>query len=121
MQFENVNFNGKCYVHLLIGEYGEVGGMAFTGKDSLSILAGLFKNSHDFQSIFNDRDTSYLTGFVDPGDKVFQKFMLDNVKITKERDEELYAIDGFYHQSSDFWDVWEDNDIEEVRVSFPII
>ncbi|GFV90254.1 DNA topoisomerase III [Trichonephila clavipes] len=43
-----------------------------------------------------------LQGFVDPGDKVFQKFMLDNVKITKERDEELYAIDGFYHQSSDF-------------------
>ncbi|MBW9593776.1 hypothetical protein FHB94_23875 [Citrobacter freundii] len=39
----------------------------------------------------------------------------------KEYDEKFYREHGFYEQSHDFFDIWFDNDVSDVQISFPLL
>jgi hypothetical protein len=58
-------------------------------------------------------------GFVDPGNVQFITFM-QHTFVNKELDEKFFREHGFYEQSHDFFDVWFDNDVSDVQISFLI-
>lgn len=120
MDFSNIDFTCDCFVELHVEGYGAISGMFFENKKSLFILEGLFKDSHDWQSSFERNGIKYMMGFVDAGNLQFHEFMRDGILKEKEQTEEFYKKNGFYEQTHDFSDVWVDNDISDVQISFPL-
>ena len=120
MNFETINFSKNCFVDLHIEGYDAVSGMFFVKKESLFLLEKLFKESHDWQPSFEHDGVSYVKGFVDPGNVEFQQFMRDEAENEKIQAAEFHKQHGYYEQTHDFNDVWDDNDISEVQISFPL-
>lgn len=120
MDFKNIDFTRDCFVELHVEGYGAVSGMFFENKEALSILEKLFKESHDWQNSFERNGMNYMMGFVDTGNLQFNEFMQDGILKEKEQAEEFYKKNGFYEQTHDFSDVWNDNDISDVQISFPL-
>lgn len=119
MEFSKIDFTHDCFVDLHVEGYGAVSGMFFENKEALSIFEGLFKDAHDWQKSFERNGINYMMGFVDAGNLQFNEFMQD--EISKEKAGEFYKSNGFYEQTHDFLDVWVDNDISDVQISFPLI
>lgn len=120
MDFSKFDFSHDCYVDLHVGDYGPLSGLFFTGKSDLVILEKLFIDSHDWQNSFQRDGRQYVMGFVDPGNVQFIAFMQNAFTKEKEHDEKFYREHGFYEQSHDFFDIWFDNDINDVQISFPL-
>ncbi|ECJ2865474.1 hypothetical protein VV404_004576 [Salmonella enterica] len=120
MNFETINFSKKCFIDLHVEGYESVSGAFFTEKKSLFILEQLFKESHDWQPSFEHDGISYVKGFIDPGNVQFQQFMRDEAEKEKNHANEFYKLHGYYEQTHDFCEVWDDNDICEVQISFPV-
>lgn len=59
-------------------------------------------------------------GFVDPDNVQFIAFMQHAFTKEKEHDEKFYRENGFYEQSHDFFNIWFDNDVSDVQISFPL-
>ncbi|EGP9653780.1 hypothetical protein I1B59_004524 [Salmonella enterica] len=59
-------------------------------------------------------------GFVDPGNVQFITFMQHQFVKEKEQAEKFYRENGFYEQTHDFFDIWFDNDVSDVQISFPL-
>jgi hypothetical protein len=57
--------------------------------------------------------------FVDTGDLRFKQFMDNEALLEKQQAEEFYQKNGFYEQTHDFVEIWEDNDVSDVQISFP--
>ncbi|EDM3788571.1 hypothetical protein CSN47_23965 [Salmonella enterica subsp. enterica serovar Dublin] len=120
MDFSKIDFTHDCYVDLHVGAYGSLSGMFFKSKIVLITLEQLFKNSHDWQLSFKRDDKQYLMGFVVPSNVQFIKFMQHQYVKEKEQAEKFYLENGFYEQTHDFLDVWFDNDVSDVQISFPL-
>ena len=121
MDFSKIDFNHDCYVDLHVGDYGSLSGLFFTGKSDLAFLEKLFTDSHDWQSSFQREGRQYVMGFIDPGNVQFITFMQNSFTKEKEYDEKFYREHGFYEQSHDFFDIWFDNDVCDVQISFPLL
>ncbi|EMV6925659.1 hypothetical protein AADG68_005893 [Klebsiella oxytoca] len=121
MDFSKFDFNHDCYVDLHVGNYGSLSGLFFTGKSDLATLEKLFTDSHDWKNSFQRESRQYLMGFVDPGNVQFIKFMQRAFTKEKEHDEKFYRENGFYEQSHDFFNIWFDNDVSDVQISFPLL
>ncbi|EDA3370968.1 hypothetical protein A4M15_20745 [Salmonella enterica subsp. enterica serovar Kingabwa] len=121
MDFSKFDFNHDCYVDLHVGDYRSLSGLFFTGKSDLAILEKLFTDSHDWQNSFQREGRQYVMGFVDPGNVQFIAFMQHAFTKEKEHDEKFYRENGFYEQSHDFFNIWFDNDVSDVQISFPLL
>lgn len=122
MDFSKFDFNHDCYVDLHVGDYGSLSGLFFTGKTAyLSILEQIFTNSHDWQDSFIRDGRQYIKGFVDPSNVQFIEFMRFSFMFAKAQAEKFYQENGFYEQSHDFFDIWFDNDVSDVQISFPLL
>lgn len=121
MDFSKFDFNHDCYVDLHVGDYGSLSGLFFTCKSDLAILEKLFTDSHDWQHSFQREGRQYVMGFVDPGNVQFITFMQHAFikEKEKEKDKKFYREHGFYEQSHDFFNIWFDNDVSDVQISFP--
>lgn len=120
MDFSKIDFNHDCYVDLHVGAYGSLSGMFFKNKTVLVTLEQLFKYSHDWQLSFKRDGKQYLMGVVVPSNVQFIKFMQHQYAKEKEESESFYLENGFYEQTHDFLDVWFDNDVSDVQISFPL-
>ncbi|QLS47881.1 hypothetical protein [Klebsiella aerogenes] len=121
MDFSKFDFNHDCYVDLHVGDYGSLSGLFFTGKSDLAIIEKLFTDSHDWQNSFQREGRQYVMGFVDPGNVQFIAFMQHAFTKEKEHDERFYRENGYYEQSHDFFNIWFDNDVSDVQISFPLL
>ncbi|EKJ5694484.1 hypothetical protein PJO24_004704 [Salmonella enterica] len=121
MDFSKIDFNHDCYVDLHVGDYGSLSGLFFTGKSDLAILETLFTDSHDWQNSFQREGRQYVMVFVEPCNVQFITFMQHAFTKEKEHDEKFYREHGFYKQSHDFFDIWFDNDVNDVQISFPML
>lgn len=110
MNFDLVDFTRTCSVSLHVEGYGEVSGLTFQNKKSLSLLEELFKTSHDWMVYHRHDEGIYIKGFIDPGDLRFHKFMSEKTEAFKKEQD---------CEGCDFFDVWEDNDIDGVHILFP--
>lgn len=120
MDFSKIDFTHDCYVDLHVGAYGSLSGMFFKNKTSLVTLEQLFTDSHDWHNAFQREGRQYVKGFVDPGNVQFIAFMQNVFTKEKEQAEKFYRENGFYEQSHDFFDIWFDNDVSDVQISFPL-
>lgn len=120
MNFETINFAKKCFIDLHVEGYECVSGAFFTGKKALLILEELFKESHDWQPSFEHEGIPYVKGVIDPGNVKFQQFMRDEAEKEKNQATDFYKQHGYYEQTHDFCEIWDDNDISEVQISFPV-
>ncbi|ECD5143841.1 hypothetical protein E1460_21945 [Salmonella enterica subsp. enterica serovar Caracas] len=120
MDFSKMDFNHDCYVDLHVGDYGSLSGLFFTGKSALAILEKLFTDSHDWHNSFQREGRQYVMGFVDPGNVQFITFMQHQFVKEKEQAEKFYRENGFYEQTHDFFDIWFDNNVSDVQISFPL-
>ncbi|MEX9896965.1 hypothetical protein AB7W86_20630 [Providencia rettgeri] len=121
MDFSKFDFNSECYVDLHVGDYGSLSGMFFTGTADLAILEQLFTKSHDLQDSFIRDGRQYIKGLVDPSNVHFIGFMQFSFMFAKAQAEKFYQENGFYEQSHDFFDIWFDNDVSDVQISFPLL
>lgn len=122
MDFSKIDFTHDCYVDLHVGDYGSLSGLFFTGETAdFAILEQLFTDSHDWQDSFIRDGRQYVKGFVDPGNVQFIEFMQFSFMYAKAQAEKFYQENGFYEQSHDFFDIWFDNDVSDVQISFPIL
>ncbi|HED3891554.1 TPA: hypothetical protein R4229_003988 [Morganella morganii] len=122
IDFSKFDFNHDCYVDLHVGDYGSLSGLFFTGKTAdLATLEQIFTNSHDWQDSFIRNVRQYIKGFVDPGNVQFIEFMGFSYMYAKAQAEKFYQENGFYEQSHDFFDIWFDNDVSDVQISFPLL
>lgn len=121
MDFSSIDFTHDCYVDLHVGDYGSLSGLFFTGKSDLAILEKLFTDSHDWQNSFQREGRQYVMGFVDPGNVQIITFMQHAFTKEKEQAERFYLDNGFYEQTHDFFEIWFDNDVSDVRISFPLL
>ncbi|EOY1433424.1 hypothetical protein ACXD9I_003265 [Yersinia enterocolitica] len=120
MDFSKIDFTHDCYVDLHVGDYGSLSGVFFIGRPDLAILEQLFTDSHDWQNSFQREGRQYVMGFVDPGNVQLIAFMQDAFKKENEQAEKFYLDNGFYEQTHDFFDIWFDNDVSDVQISFPL-
>lgn len=120
MDFSKIDFTLDCYVDLHVGNYGSLSGLFFTGKADLATLAQLFTDSHDWQPSFKREARQYVMGFVDPGNKQFNEFMQRLSAEQNELAEAFFLKNGFYEQTTDFFEVWFDNKVSDVQISFPL-
>ncbi|ECD9357188.1 TPA_asm: hypothetical protein GB227_22540 [Salmonella enterica subsp. enterica serovar Muenchen] len=120
MDFSKIDFNHDCYVDLHVSDYGSLSGLFFTGKSALAILEKLFTDSHDWQNSFQREGRQYVMGFVDPGNVQFIKFMQHEFVKEKEQAEKFHLENSFYEQTHDFFEIWFDNDVSDVQISFPL-
>ena len=120
MDFSKIDFTHDCYVDLHVGDYGSLSGVFFIGRPDLAILEKLFTDSHDWQNSFQREGRQYVMGFVDPGNVQLIAFMQDAFKKENEQAEKFYLDNGFYEQTHDFFDIWFDNDVSDVQISFPL-
>lgn len=121
MDFSKFYFNHDCHVDLHVGDYGSLSGLFFTGKEDLLILENLFKDSHDWQDSFMRDGRQYVKGFVDPGNLQFHAFMQKLFDEEKKQAETFYRENGFYEKTNDFCEIWFDNDVSDVQISFPLL
>ncbi|WOI84406.1 MULTISPECIES: hypothetical protein [Enterobacteriaceae] len=121
MDFSKIDFTHDCYVDLHVGNYGSLAGLFFSGKTDLATLERLFTDSHDWQKSFQREGKQYVMGFVDPGNVQFIEFMQFSFMYAKAQEEKLYRENGSYEQSHDFYDIWFDNDVSDVQISFPYL
>lgn len=121
MDFSKFDFSHDCYVDLHVGDYGSLSGLFFTGKSDLIILEKLFTDSHDWQNSFQREGRQYVMGFIYPGNIQFITFMQHAFTTEKEHDEKFYREHGFCEQSHDFFDIWFDNNVSDVQISFPLL
>ncbi|EEB1245431.1 hypothetical protein GJY02_22890 [Salmonella enterica] len=122
MDINQIDFNHDCYVDLHVEGYGSLSGMFFTGKNAdLAILAQIFTDSHNWQDSFMRDGRQYMKGFVDPANVQFIEFMQFSFMYEKAQAEKFYQENGFYEQSHDFFDIWFDNDVSDVQISFPLL
>lgn len=121
MDFSKIDFCHIAFVDLHVGDYGSLSGMFYTGKTNLIILEQFFKDSHDWQPSFEHEGRQYMMGFVDPGNVRFQQFMRDEAEIERKHAEDFYKQHGFYEQTPDFVEIWNDNDVSDVQISFPLL
>ncbi|EKN4845630.1 hypothetical protein ACVHK9_004650 [Citrobacter freundii] len=120
MDFSKIDFTHDCYVDLHVGDYGSLSGVFFIGRPDLAILEKLFTDSHDWQNSFQREGRQYVMGFVDPGNVQLIAFMQDAFTKENEQAEKFYLDNGFYEQTHDFFDIWFDNDVSDVQISFPL-
>lgn len=120
MDFSKFDFTHDCYVDLHIGDYGSLSGLFFTGETDLTTLEQLFTDSHDWKNSFQREGRQYVMGFVDPGNVQFIEFMQHQFVKEKEQAEKFYRENGFNEQTHDFLDIWFDNDVSDVQISFPL-
>ena len=120
MDFSKIDFTHDCYVDLHVGDYGSLSGVFFIGRPDLAILEKLFTDSHDWQNSFQRVGRQYVMGFVDPGNVQLIAFMQDAFTKENEQAEKFYLDNGFYEQTHDFFDIWFDNDVSDVQISFPL-
>ena len=121
MDINQIDFNHDCYVDLHVEGYGSLSGMFYTSKANLAFLAELFKASHDWEPSFKRNGRQYVMGFVDSGDLRFNQFMRNEALIEKRHTENFYKENGFHEQTHDFIEVWSDNDVSDVQISFPLL
>lgn len=121
MDFSSIDFTHDCYVDLHVGDYGSLSGLFFTGKSDLAILEKFFTDSQDWQNSFQREGRQYVMGFVDPGNVQIITFMQHAFTKEKEQAERFYLDNGFYEQTHDFFEIWFDNDVSDVRISFPLL
>lgn len=119
MDFSIFDFSHDCYVDLHVGDYGSLSGLFFTGKTDLAFLEKIFTDSHGLQNSFQREGRQYVMGFVDPANVQFITFMQHAFTKEKEHDDNFFREHGFCEQSHDFFDVWFDNDVSDVQISFP--
>jgi hypothetical protein len=120
MDFGQIDFCHQAHVDLHVGEYGSLSGLFFTGKSDLAILEKLFTDSHDWQNSFQREGRQYVKGFVSPCNVQFITFMQHGYTKEKEQAERFYLENGFYEQTHDFFEIWFDNDVSDVQISFPL-
>lgn len=120
MDFSKIDFTHDRYVDLHVGDYGSLSGLFFMDKVDLVTLEQLFTDSHDWHNAFQREGRQYVMGFVDPGNVQFIAFMQNAFTKEKEQAEKFHHENGFYEQSHDFFDVWFDNDVSDVQISFPL-
>lgn len=120
MDFSKIDFTHCCYVDLHVGAYGSLSGMFFNGESNLIILERHFKESHDWQPSFKRDGRQYVMGFIDPGNIKFNQFMLNLLSEQNKVSEKFFLENGFYEQEHDFLDIWFDNDVSDVQISFPL-
>ena len=120
MDFSKIDFTHNCYVDLHVGDYGSLSGVFFIGRSDLAILEKLFTDSHDWQNSFQREGRRYVMGFVDPDNVQLIAFMQDTFTKENEQAEIFYLDNGFYEQTHDFFDIWFDNDVSDVQISFPL-
>lgn len=121
MDLNKVDFNHDCHVDLHVADYGSLSGLFFTGKTDLVTLEQFFKDSHDWKLSFKRDGRQYLMGFVDPGNIKFHKFMQGGADKEKNQADAFYKQYGYYEQTHDFFEVWDENDISDVQISFPLL
>jgi hypothetical protein len=121
MDFSKIDFCHKAHVDLHVGAYGSLSGLFYIGKKNLVTLEQLFKDSHDWQPSFKHEGRQYVMGFVDPGNVIFQQFMQDEAEIERNNAADFYKQHGFHEQTHDFVDIWNDNDVSDVQISFPLL
>jgi hypothetical protein len=120
MDFSNIDFTYDCYVDLHVDGYGSLSGMFYTSNANLAFLAELFKESHEWKPAFERDGKQYVMGFVDAGDLRFKQFMDNEALLEKQQAEDFYQKNGFHEQTHDFVEIWDDNDISDVQISFPV-
>ncbi|EAW9895409.1 hypothetical protein ACT4EA_004454 [Escherichia coli] len=121
MDFSKFDFTHDCYVDLHVGDYGSLSGLFFTGKTALKTFQQLFTDSHDWRPSFQREGRQYVMGFVDPGNVQFITFMQHSFTKEKEQAEKFYLKNGFYEQTHDFYEIWFDNDVSDIQISFPML
>lgn len=121
MDFSKFDFTHDCYVDLHVGDYGSLSGLFFTGKTALKMFQQLFTDSHDWRPSFQREGRQYVMGFVDPGNVQFITFMQHSFTKEKEQAEKFHMKNGFYEQTHDFYEIWFDNDVSDIQISFPML
>lgn len=121
MDFSKIDFNYECFIDIHVEGYGSLSGLFFCGKNDLIVLADFFKTSHDWKPSFERDGKQYVKGFIDAGNVKFNQFMQNLTLKEKEQQDEFYQEHGFPMQTSDFCEIWNDNDISDVQISFPMI
>lgn len=113
------DYTKRCQVQLCINDE-EISGLFYTSKTCKMILQGFFENSVDKQ-VREINGEKFLTAEIDPADMRFQQFMLKESTDYSKQNEELYKTNGFYEQTCDFYEIWKDNDVEKVLITFPVL
>lgn len=112
----NINFNHHCRIELRIDDKG-LSSIFISNPQTLEKAKSLFNDAYDFDhNIY--RKQSYITGIISVGDIRLSAFILDTLIANDDRFD-IDNIYAFYIKARAFWETWRDNDIDEVRISFP--
>lgn len=96
-------------------DYGKVIGSFYSTDVYLNMmLSALIKATNQIKPNFINGYQSYE---ILPDNSRIQYLMVYYIKAKK--DCELYIIDQFYQEQADFWDLYENNDLESILLSIP--
>ncbi|CQQ97008.1 Uncharacterised protein [Yersinia enterocolitica] len=98
----------------LIDDGKIIGYFHSTNVDLNRMLSVLIKNTNQVISNFINGYQSYE---IQPDNSRIQHLMVYYIKAKKNC--ELYIIDQFYKELADFWDLYENNDLESIILSIP--
>ncbi|MEJ5074844.1 hypothetical protein WH357_21325 [Enterobacter ludwigii] len=117
MNFDHIDFTQRCHVDLFVDGYGSVSGITFFEKNTLSLMASLFMKTGVNPVILPHK---YAVAYIGPANVEFCNFMKIGVNAINEEAKAILGNNGEIKQLPDFWDVWEDNEISQIAISFPI-
>lgn len=115
-----VNLNNCYLIRLIVDEYGEVASMWFHDFKNNDEIKTVISNSkiNDFDKIINNK--KFLTATVYPDNQILNFIIMEKEKgFNKQKKLSTSESELFNLNQCDFYDVWNDNNIDIVFIDFP--